>query len=74
MPPHPAVLALAVAGSSTITLADALGVTPAAASHYLRGLRRPHPQLADALRLLVGDDQARNVLALIPMREEHSTT
>ncbi|MCW3048005.1 MAG: hypothetical protein JWO74_2289 [Solirubrobacterales bacterium] len=66
---HPATMALAAAGSSSVDVAAVLGVTSAAVSSYFAGINRPHPDLPEALRELVGADAARNVLALIPERD-----
>lgn len=62
---HPATLALSAAGSSTADVADELGVSRAAVSQYLSGIRRPHPDLPTALRSLIGDKAAAEVLTHI---------
>jgi hypothetical protein len=67
---HPATIALAAAGSSTVDLADELGVTRSAVGQYLSGARGAHPDLPAALRSLIGYDAAARVLALIPSPDE----
>jgi hypothetical protein len=65
---HPATLALAAAGSSTIELADALGISSSAASLYLAGRRRAPDRLPAVLAKLIGQEAADAVLAAIPTR------
>jgi hypothetical protein len=71
---HPATIALAAAGSTTTELADALGITRSMASRYLAGTTRQPEHMPAALRALVGDEAATEVLALIPTTAEASAS
>jgi predicted transcriptional regulator len=62
----PAGLALASLGYGRASLAERLGVTTQMVGLYLSGARTQHPHLDSALRSLVGEEHARNILALVP--------
>lgn len=62
----PATLALLTAGCSVTDLAERVRLSRPSVSNYLLG-RRPMPgHVAEAIVDLIGEDEARRVLALIP--------
>lgn len=57
---------LYVAGFTCRDLGEALGVSEVTVAQYLRGHRTVPARLPDALKQLVGADDARRILAAIP--------
>ena len=65
----PASLVLARAGITQTTVAQRLGTSRSAVSLYLRGVRRPHPNLIEVIRLLAGTEAADEVATILGVEE-----
>ena len=65
----PAALILAQAGVTQREVADALGVSSAAVSLYLRGDRAGPPALVPVIRALAGSDAAEQIARLLPTQK-----
>lgn len=56
---------LTLTGVSAADVAARMGVTPAAVSNYLNGLRRPPAAFFDAVRDVAGEPMARQFAAML---------